>query len=882
MSTWLTRGLVAVAATILTAQAAVPAHAATTAESGTSDPTGVVVGWGYAANQRLDVPVAAQAGAQAVVMTVDSSAALVDGGVVVWGSETSPTAALLAVPEEARSGVTAIAAGSRHLLALKDGGVIAWGVDGDWGITTVPDEARSGVTAIAACGEYSLALKGGRVIGWGHNSNGQLDIPDEALTGVDAIAAGYGHALALKAGRVIAWGQDNTYHSTTVPAEALSGVDQIAAGASRSMALKGGALIAWGQGLNDGVPAEVRTGVGALEPHANLVVIKDGAALAWTKATDATTTTGPEATQGISAVAFGEGGTYLAVRSYPLGIPRQVVATSGPDSAAVSWVATVPRWGAVSGYRVESAPLGAETWTVRIPDTGSADPRATITGLPTGTPVRFRVTALEGSRPSPTSEPSEPVVLGDSTALRSLPVSVSTTDGVPVTNAQWVATDLNSRKLDQGTADSQGRFTTRAFLTAPTLISFIKGKSGLAGTITVPAWQARVDIRTGPSFQVQIDVVDGLGAPLCCQWGELNDATWLRTAVASHPTLTVSGPVGSRQVGPSGADGRLTVAFAADPGDVGLLTLSNPLAAPLAVGVSDLERVAPNRLAGKVSYAQAPILEDAGLAGPLPGGPATSVRSALTPTMIVRTPAGAPVSARVWVYRDPVPADIRSASPITIGSTDPATGRVSFPDLDPGQYWAVIGETPSRVVHFAVPTRAPSAPDGPTATLTSDGVRIQWAAPGRTGGSPITSYVVTEVPGGRTWRTTGTELTVSGLTPGQEYAFTVQAANAAGVGTASWVSNSVVYWAPVTIRVKAVKHRGVLTIDVDPDLGKGSWTVVVQQRRSDGSWFGRKQLRTRGASETNTVDLPKGTYRVRFHATRQYLGTTSASVRLVR
>src|SRR5436309_2955939 len=97
-----------------------------------------------------------------------------------------------------------------------------------------------------------------------------------------------------------------------------------------------------------------------------------------------------------------------------------------------------------------------------------------------------------------------------------------------------------------------------------------------------------------------------------------------------------------------------------------------------------------------------------------------------------------------------------------------------------------VGTGPASAPATATPATVPGAPTGLTATPGNGQVALAWTAPA-TGGSPITGYTATASPGSATCSVGGSTLacTISGLTNGTSYSFTVRAANAIGPGPAS-------------------------------------------------------------------------------------------------
>jgi len=99
------------------------------------------------------------------------------------------------------------------------------------------------------------------------------------------------------------------------------------------------------------------------------------------------------------------------------------------------------------------------------------------------------------------------------------------------------------------------------------------------------------------------------------------------------------------------------------------------------------------------------------------------------------------------------------------------------------QSWGVFIASP--------PTTVPGAPTIGTATAGNAQAAVSFTPPTSDGGSPITSYTVTSNPGALSASGSSSPITVTGLTSGTAYTFTVTATNAIGTGPPSAPSNSV-------------------------------------------------------------------------------------------
>lgn len=135
------------------------------------------------------------------------------------------------------------------------------------------------------------------------------------------------------------------------------------------------------------------------------------------------------------------------------------------------------------------------------------------------------------------------------------------------------------------------------------------------------------------------------------------------------------------------------------------------------------------------------------------------------------------------------------------------------------------------------PATVPAAPTSVVATA-GDATASVAFTPGADNGSPITNYTVTASPGGATASGTSSPITVTGLTNGTAYTFTVVATSAIGSSVASSASTSVTPLPPApgvitNFAVKPASSSAVVSWEA-PTTGGPVDSYIIQRRTTFG------------------------------------------------
>ena len=202
----------------------------------------------------------------------------------------------------------------------------------------------------------------------------------------------------------------------------------------------------------------------------------------------------------------------------------------------------------------------------------------------------------------------------------------------------------------------------------------------------------------------------------------------------------------------------------------------------------------------------------------------------------------------VWWGDDTVPFD-RVAGSNAVTVTAPSGGG-SVPLVVALNGGAAVsggnftyGTAPDPTPPGPMPPVPSAAPFGATAVPGDRSATVSWSSPTTSGSFPVTSYLVTSSADGKTCLTPSLSCTVSGLTNGAAYTFTVQALTGAGWSPASAPSNAVTPRAaarPTIVITGAREGRLIVISGATTGMGPGGLVTPWTARAGAASVRGRE------------------------------------------
>ncbi|ADT92376.1 putative Ig domain-containing protein [Shewanella baltica] len=448
--------------------------------------------------------------------------------------------------------------------------------------------------------------------------------------------------------------------------------------------------------------------------------------------------------------AYTSGSTHtVAIPTAPYA-PTIGAATAGIGQASVAFSAPANNGGAaITGYTVTSNPDG-----ISAGGNGFTTSPITVTGLTNGTAYTFTVTATNTIGTSPASGASNSVIpkvnqtitfanpgaqnFGTSPTLTatsdsSLIVSFSSsTPAVCTITSSGTLTFLSTGSCTIDTDQSGNASTNAASTVSQTfMVNAVVPSAPTIGTATAGNAQASVNFTASAS--------NG-GAAVTSYTVTSNPSGFTGTGVGSP--ISVIGLT-------NGVAYTFTVTATNSAGTGAASAASNSVtpASPQTITFAD---------PGAQNFGTSPTLT------------ATS-DSGLTPTFTSSTTGVCTISSGGLLNF------------VSVG-----TCTINADQVGDSSYLAAT--TVSR--SFSISAVVPGAPTAASATAGDTQASVTFSAPIFTGGAAITGYTATSNPGGFTGASASSPLTVTGLTNGVAYTFTVTATNSVGTGAASTATSS--------------------------------------------------------------------------------------------
>lgn len=464
--------------------------------------------------------------------------------------------------------------------------------------------------------------------------------------------------------------------------------------------------------------------------------------------------------------------------------PTGATAVAGDTTATVTFTAPVSDGGsAITGYTVTSIPAdGTDA------DAGTTGLSHTVTGLTNGVSYTFTVTATNAIGTSVDSSPSNSV----------------TPSGVDSTAPTVTAFDIPATSTSLTVAINTFTATDNVSVTG-----YLVTESATTPSVSDPGWSGTA--QTNYVFSTN-------GAKTLYAWAKdaadniSTAATDTVTVSPAATTYTFTGPSSGNvdsastnfTVSPDGLfTGNITIT-PTGPGSAGLspivLNFSNsatPETFTINPSVSGSITLTPTNDGGLTDPSDLTYTANAIVPGAPTSVAATAGNATATVTFVAPVSNGGTAITGYTVTS--IPAGGTDADAGTTGLSHSITGLANgtaytFTVVATNS----VGDSAASSASNSVTPYAnvvPNAPTSVTATAGDTTASITFVAPAGNGSPPITGYTVTSIPAGGTDANAGsTSLThsVTGLTNGVSYTFTVVATNSVGDSAASSASNAVI------------------------------------------------------------------------------------------
>jgi uncharacterized protein YhjY with autotransporter beta-barrel domain len=471
------------------------------------------------------------------------------------------------------------------------------------------------------------------------------------------------------------------------------------------------------------------------------------------------------------------------------GAPTAVSASAGDGQATVSFSApTADGGGAITGYTATSSP-GAITGTC-------ASSPCTVTGLSNGTAYSFTVTATNMAGTGATSSASNSVTPKSAQSI--------TFNNPGAQNFGTASTLTANASLGLGVSFSSTT-TGVCTVTAAGALTFVS-----AGTCTINADQGGNATTVAATTVTQSFSVNAVvpGTPT------------IGTAIAGDTQASVAFTVPATSGGAAitgytatASPGGITGTCATSPCTIS--GLSNGTAYSFSVtatnsagtgAASAMSNAVTPRAGQTITFAN-PGAQDFGA----------------TPTLSATASSGLSVS---FSSNTTAVCTISAGGALT--TVAPGTCSINADQAGNSAYAAALTVTQT----FAIDGTAPGVPTGVSAVPGNGQATVTFTAPAFDGGSAITGYTATSSPGGMTGTCSGAAacaITVSGLTNGTAYTFTVTATNATGSGAASAPSSAITPTATPVAGAASMQYQlnTAVTLDLAPYITGSGVTITA-------------------------------------------------------